>query len=122
MTPVCKHPYFRDNFFESQAIWLGSHPEASGHGSSQFLDMVFKSVYCNADFVSPVFMRTQILMQRKRGKLFFSGAVPIGLYVKKDRGYFTSLKKIICAFFLTESTIRFKMGCLGFTQGILLFD
>jgi hypothetical protein len=30
-----KHPYFCDNFFESQAIWLGSHPEASGHGSSK---------------------------------------------------------------------------------------
>jgi len=30
-----KHPYFRDNFFGSQAIWLGSHPEASGHGSSK---------------------------------------------------------------------------------------
>ena len=89
---------------------------------AKFLDMVFKSVYCNADFVSPVFMRTQILMQRKRGKLFFSGAVPMGLYIKKDRGCFTSLKKIICAFFLTESTIRFKMGCLGFTQRIVLFD
>jgi len=31
----CKHPYFRDNIFGSQAIWLGSHPEASGHGSSK---------------------------------------------------------------------------------------
>jgi len=30
-----KHPYFRDSFFGSQAIWLGSHPEARGHGSSK---------------------------------------------------------------------------------------
>jgi len=30
-----KHSYFRENFFKSVAIWLGSHPEASGHGSSK---------------------------------------------------------------------------------------
>jgi len=30
-----KHPNFRDNFFGSQAIWLGSQPEASGFGSSK---------------------------------------------------------------------------------------
>jgi len=35
MIPVFKNPYFRDSFFGSQAIWLGSHPEASGHGSSK---------------------------------------------------------------------------------------
>jgi len=32
---LCNHPYFHYNFFGSQAIWLGSHPEASGFGSSK---------------------------------------------------------------------------------------
>jgi hypothetical protein len=31
-----KHPYFRDNIFGSQASWLGSHPEASGHESKLY--------------------------------------------------------------------------------------